>query len=64
MECEPSPSIASSFADRVSGYSGPSCPPIPVHRAQFDSLTGITGQDTGISGHDTGMAGHDTGAAS
>jgi hypothetical protein len=44
----------------ISGYFGPSCPLIPVYRAQFDGLTGMTGHDTGIGGHDTGMAGHDT----
>jgi len=33
---------------------------IPVHRAQFEGMTGISGHDAGIGGHDTGMAGHDT----
>ena len=48
----------------VPSHSGPSRPPIPAHRAQFDGPTGITGHDTGIGGHDTGMAGHDTGTVS
>jgi len=51
------------FRSIVPTDSGPSRPPIPVYRAQFEGLTGITGHDTGISGHDTGISGHDTGMA-
>ena len=48
------PEVEWVFRSIVPTDSGPSRPPIPVYRAQFEGLTGITGHDTGMAGHDTG----------